>query len=211
MTIIRKYQRPNPVSDGLTSFNPNQMALLILHNSQRRAEDKNIETYSRFKMREVKITDIMGQLLSSDDRWSLINAMNDLGWQVAVDKNYWTFIKTSITERWPNLNSLGTLELSTEIRGSKSEKGIASENFEGTNLQEVALFYYGKEETADIIKNSDDYDLSDEYEENLDFEGNDLSEFIDSDEFSIWELLYFSLIESGLINDVFNLEVDDNQ
>ncbi len=201
MAVYRKY---NPVTDGLDTFNSNQIALLILYNSYRRSEDKDLGAYSRFRMREAKIVEITGKLMSSDERWLLVDAMNALGWQVAVDKNYWTFIKTSITERWPTLNNSGVLELSVAISSSKSKDGMFSEVFAGVNLQELSCFYYGQEGTVELAEESEDCDE----DEDLDYD-EDLTEFIDESEFSIWEYVYYNLIENDVIDDVFNVGMSD--
>jgi len=211
----------NPSSDGRRVLNPNQVATLILLNSKNKAKSRDAELYPRFKMRESKIAEIAGTILSSDERWALIQAMNELGWQVAISKTYWTFIKTSIVDRWPTLNNSEVIDLSMELSRSEKQSGTLSEEFDDFDIVELTRFFYSLDTIKEVVEDAAyeenwageelEEDELEEYIESIDLESDDIGKFLKPKEFSIWEYIYFDLVKGNLIEDVFKLKTKEGQ
>lgn len=214
-----------PVSNGRRVLNPNQTAILILKNSQKTAENDNSETYIKFKMSETQIASISGSIFSSAERWALIEAMNELGWQVAICRDYWTFIQTSIVEHWPILDNMKIIDLAITLSRTQNDKqhGPLFEVFKSFDITELSKFFYNNTELKDAVTSTIEERLWEEqankmeanWEEQLkvahkhisqiDITSDDLNEYLRPDEFTIWEYLYYDLFKHNLILDVFQL------
>jgi len=215
-----------PPYDGRRILNPNQTAILILINSKKmNVGDINGST-TKFRMLETQIATISGLIFSSDERWALIEAMNELGWQVAICRDYWTFIQTRIIETWPILDNIQVLELVTIVSRTQKDKqlGPLSEKFESFDITELSKFYYNTKEIRDAVKATIEERLWEEHSNNskytwdeelekiqnsinlINVKSDNLNEHLRIDEFNIWEYLYYDLYKSNIILDVFKLK-----
>lgn len=221
---FRSYYTPPTM--GRRILTPHQTAILILKNNKKIAKTTNNDAYSKFKMLETQIASISGSIFSATERWALIEAMNELGWQVAICRNYWTFIQTIIVDRWPTLDHQEIVDLATTVSRTPNDKqhGPLSEAFESFDITELTKFFYNKKELKDAVqatvdernweKNKHKVELDwdkqreeiEQYISQIDITSNDLNEYIRTDEFTIWEYLYYDLFKSNLILDVLQLK-----
>ncbi|MBY5949286.1 hypothetical protein [Photobacterium rosenbergii] len=184
MGVLRQVTKEDRLVTGSKEFTSNQLSLLILYNMVKKALRKNQEIYKRFRMRESQISELNQKPLTPETRWALIEGMNILGYEVAINHKYWVFTKSTLTDRWPAFNIAEIEDLVVQIRALPQNKEmgcLGEEKFFNHDADDLDLFYNGQNEFE------------------FDFDDEELG--LDNDDFSIWQHIYFHLEHIGIIDD----------
>ncbi|MBC7004140.1 hypothetical protein BIZ37_16375 [Photobacterium sp. BZF1] len=189
MAVFRRTTKEDRLIDGSREFTNNQLSLLILYSMVKRAAQKEKNSYPRFRIRESQIAELNQKPLTPESRWGLVESMNNLGYEVAINHKYWIFTKSSLTDSWPAfpLTEIdGFLKRLRPLTQHREMGCLGEEDFFNHDAKGLDLFYNGTPPSDDCY---DEYD--EEYEE----------EQLDDYNFTVWQHIYYHLELAGAIDD----------
>ncbi|WP_052447995.1 hypothetical protein [Vibrio rotiferianus] len=158
-----------------------------------------------FRVRETAIQQLIGQSLSLENRADLVREFNLLGWEVAINPEYWLVFTVPNVHNWHEVGQWLPYSVTENF-----QRGIAPCSRDlcqklGISVNEVAKFYgYSEEKIRDELV-CEAYDCADEETQEEFDETGDESLFdieegtqLPIDTFSYWQYLDFYLATKGL-------------
>ncbi|ANZ13284.1 hypothetical protein WOC12_22875 [Vibrio parahaemolyticus] len=189
-------------------INYEQVAKLILLCSQTHKSDAEANQ-NRFIVREGLIQKMVGMPLSHDDRFYIIREFNLLGWQVAINPDYWLIFVVDEEQlfKWDEATYPYGLEQTIKAvqQGKEPPLGELDDYYRlKPNLTAKFLGWSDEDIQEQLVEealNGVEGEVEEEYEETGD---KSLLNIKDDDEigftnFTAWEYLDYELARNGLV------------
>ncbi|BDR19577.1 hypothetical protein VspSTUT16_29230 [Vibrio sp. STUT-A16] len=189
-------------------INYEHVAKLILLCSQTHSSDAEAGQ-NRFKVREGLIQKITGIPLSHDDHFSIIREFNYLGWQVAINPDYWLVFAVDEDQlfKWDEASYLYGLEQSIKAiqQGYEPQLGEIYDYYPLRSNLTAKFLGWSDEDIQEQLVEEALREATDEVEEEYEETGDkSLLGIGQNDEicltnFTFWEYLDFELARNGLV------------
>ncbi|WED22820.1 hypothetical protein L3Q72_05355 [Vibrio sp. JC009] len=191
--------------DEVMMLNHKQLALLCLYISTRDTALEYSTQVSRFKLKEEFFSKLINMPLSHEDRAKIIREFNKLGWEVAINVDYWLLFASECYDSWREVNLEEDDELVKQLLRDSNPDGGLGELFLASSPNSTARFFGVSDEDLkdrliDLVINDLPEEIQDEFYETEDvslinLEGVELQD----DDHTFWQYVIYYLSENKRI------------